>query len=40
MQEMKIELHYQFLKAKIPATKHKQHFELHENLGLGMVVTW
>jgi hypothetical protein len=29
MQEMKIELHYQFLETKIPATRHKQHSKFH-----------
>jgi hypothetical protein len=29
MQEMKIELYYQFLKTKNPAIRHKQHFEFH-----------
>jgi hypothetical protein len=29
MQEMKIELYYQFLETKNPTIKHKQHFEFH-----------
>jgi hypothetical protein len=29
MQELKIELHYQFFETKILATRHKQHFEFH-----------
>ncbi len=29
MQEMKIELHYQFLEINFLAIRHKQHFEFH-----------
>jgi hypothetical protein len=40
MQEMKIELHYQFFITKIPVTIHKQHSKFQFEFSLGMVAKW